>query len=145
MINTRLQCINLLLGTTLTEWDKLPSIKVGDFTLEVEFGPPGKELQEIAKNELRETPELQKDAIARLRELLKGDKIIIDCRCKIKIEEKKKKPQFSTILISFFFLSFPLSFLNSRDRFEMPRGERRLADPISQALQVLSGIGVESG
>lgn len=90
MINTRLQCINLLLGTTLTEWDKLPSIKVGDFTLEVEFGPPGKELQEIAKNELRETPELQKDAIARLRELLKGDKIIIDCRCKIKIEKKKK-------------------------------------------------------
>lgn len=74
----------------MTEWDKLPSIKVGDFTLEVEFGPPGKELQEIAKNELRETPELQKDAIARLRELLKGDKIIIDCRCKIKIEEKKK-------------------------------------------------------
>ncbi|PBC32775.1 Alpha-tocopherol transfer protein [Apis cerana cerana] len=71
-------------GTTLTEWDKLPSIKVGDFTLEVEFGPPGKELQEIAKNELRETPELQKDAIARLRELLKG-------------KNKRKRPEFSSI------------------------------------------------
>lgn len=56
----------------MTEWDKLPSIKVGDFTLEVEFGPPSKELQDVAKSELRETPELQNEAIARLRELLKG-------------------------------------------------------------------------
>ncbi|XP_031771197.1 alpha-tocopherol transfer protein-like isoform X4 [Apis florea] len=64
--------------TTLTEWDKLPSIKVGDFTLEVEFGPPSKELQDVAKSELRETPELQNEAIARLRELLKAE---TDLKC----------------------------------------------------------------
>lgn len=114
----------------MTEWDKIPSIKVGDFTLEVEFGPPCKELQEIAKNELRETPELQQDAIARLRELLKGERNIYAKYRLMKIIDR---------WISNIFLS------TSRDKFEMPRGERRMARPISQAVQILPGIGVESG
>lgn len=56
----------------LTDWDVLPSIKLGDFTLEIEIGPPSPELQEVAKKELRETPEVQKESMERLRELLKG-------------------------------------------------------------------------
>lgn len=59
-------------GTMLTEWEELPSLKLGDFTLEIELGPPSAELQEVAKKELRESPERQKEAVAQLRELLKG-------------------------------------------------------------------------
>ncbi|XP_076167078.1 alpha-tocopherol transfer protein isoform X3 [Ptiloglossa arizonensis] len=57
----------------LTEWDELPSIKLGDFTLEIELGTPSTELQEVAKKQLRETPELQKQAVAQLVELLKAE------------------------------------------------------------------------
>lgn len=59
--------------TMLTDCEELPSIKLGDFTLEFELGPPSAELQEVAKKDLRETPELQKQAVAQLRELLKGN------------------------------------------------------------------------
>ncbi|XP_017766977.1 PREDICTED: alpha-tocopherol transfer protein-like isoform X2 [Eufriesea mexicana] len=62
----------------LTDWDTLPSLKVGDFTLEVEIGPPSAELQEVAKKELRETSELQQESMDRLRELLKGE---TDLKC----------------------------------------------------------------
>jgi hypothetical protein len=57
----------------LTDLDQLPSIKLGDFTLEFELGPPSAEIQEVAKKELRESPELQKQAVAELRELLKAE------------------------------------------------------------------------
>lgn len=50
----------------------LSPIKVGDCMLEIDFGSPGAELQEVARKELRETPELQKESIERLKELLKG-------------------------------------------------------------------------
>lgn len=56
----------------LTVSDKLPSIKLGEFTLEFEFGPLSPELQEVAKKELRETSELQKESMERFKELLKG-------------------------------------------------------------------------
>ena len=56
----------------LTNIDKLPFIKIGDFTLELELGPPSAEIAEVAKKELRESPELQKKSTAELRELLKG-------------------------------------------------------------------------
>ncbi|XP_029035448.1 alpha-tocopherol transfer protein-like isoform X1 [Osmia bicornis bicornis] len=59
--------------TMLTDCEKLPSLKLGDFTLEFELGPPSAELQEVAKKELRETPELQKEAIAQFKELLKAE------------------------------------------------------------------------
>ncbi|CAK9799188.1 Alpha-tocopherol transfer protein-like [Anthophora quadrimaculata] len=58
----------------LTDWEVLPSIKLGDFTLEIELGAPSPELQEVAKKELRETPERQKEALAQLKELLKAEK-----------------------------------------------------------------------
>ncbi|XP_078046881.1 alpha-tocopherol transfer protein-like isoform X1 [Augochlora pura] len=59
--------------TMLTVLDKMPSLKLGEFTLELELMPPSEELQEVAKRELRESPELQKEAIEKLRELLKAD------------------------------------------------------------------------
>ncbi|XP_003707800.2 alpha-tocopherol transfer protein-like isoform X1 [Megachile rotundata] len=60
--------------TMLTDVEQLPSLKFGDFTLEFELGPPSAELQEVAKKELRETPELQKEALARFKELLEAEK-----------------------------------------------------------------------
>lgn len=56
----------------LSDLTEVPFIKIDDFTLEFELGPPTPELQEIAKKELRETPELQKQSLVRLQELLKG-------------------------------------------------------------------------
>ncbi|CAK9814962.1 Alpha-tocopherol transfer protein-like [Anthophora plagiata] len=60
--------------TMLTDWETLPSIKLGDFTLEIELGEPSLELQEVAKKELRETSERQKEALAQFKELLKAEK-----------------------------------------------------------------------
>lgn len=57
----------------LSDIDSIPSIKFGDFTLELEVGDLSPELKEVAKNELRETPEIQKDAVNKLRELLKAE------------------------------------------------------------------------
>lgn len=62
----------------LTDWEQLPYIKLGDFTLELELGPTPPEIEEVARKELRETPERQKEAMAQLRELLKGE---TDLKC----------------------------------------------------------------
>lgn len=56
----------------LSDLTEVPFIKIGDYTLEFELDPPSPELQEVAKKELRETPEIQKQSMERLRELLKG-------------------------------------------------------------------------
>ncbi|KAK0077278.1 hypothetical protein PV326_010165 [Microctonus aethiopoides] len=56
----------------------MPSLKLGEFTLQFELGPPSPELQELARKELRETPEIQRQAIADLRELLKKE---TDLKC----------------------------------------------------------------
>ncbi|KAG7207506.1 hypothetical protein KM043_009138 [Ampulex compressa] len=69
---------DLLSEIMLTDWEQLPSIKLGDYTLEFELGEPSVELQEVARKELRETAEMQKEAIARLRELLKAE---TDLKC----------------------------------------------------------------
>lgn len=57
----------------MTDMEVLPSIKLGDFTLEFELGPPTPDIVEVAKTELRETPDVKKEAIIQLRELLKGN------------------------------------------------------------------------
>lgn len=62
----------------LSDLTEVPSIKIGDYTLQFELGPANPELQEVAKKELRESPEIQKQSIARLQELLKGEK---DLKC----------------------------------------------------------------
>jgi len=51
----------------------MPSAKYGDRIIGLEMNLPSPEFQEIAKKELRETPELQKESLACLRELLKGE------------------------------------------------------------------------
>ncbi|XP_043466272.1 alpha-tocopherol transfer protein-like isoform X2 [Leptopilina heterotoma] len=61
---------NIMLSTDVEE---LPSIKVGNFVLQFELGPPSPEIQEVAREELRESPELQKEAVSRLQELLRAE------------------------------------------------------------------------
>jgi len=56
----------------LSDLTEVPFIKLGDFKLEFEFEFLSPELQEVARKELRESPEIQKQSIARLQELLKG-------------------------------------------------------------------------
>lgn len=65
----------------LTDFDEIPSIQLGDFTLKLEMDPPNAEMQEVARKELRETPEIQKEAIERLKELLQGIR-----RCVVRCE-----------------------------------------------------------
>ncbi|XP_043491339.1 alpha-tocopherol transfer protein-like isoform X1 [Polistes fuscatus] len=62
----------------LTVVKELPFLKLGDFTLQFELGPLSPELQEVARKELRETPELQKESMERLKELLKAE---TDLKC----------------------------------------------------------------
>lgn len=59
--------------TMLTQMEKLPSLQLGEFTLELELGDPSSELKEVAKKELRESPDTQKEAIRRLKELLEAE------------------------------------------------------------------------
>ncbi|XP_058795625.1 alpha-tocopherol transfer protein-like isoform X2 [Phymastichus coffea] len=64
--------------TMLTEMDQLPSLKLGDLTLEFELWEPNAEIQEVARKELRETPEVQKQAVQDLKNLLKAE---TDLKC----------------------------------------------------------------
>lgn len=64
----------------LSDLTEVPFIKIDDFILEFELGPPSPELQEVAKKELRESPEVQKQSVARLQELLKGNAIYVKDR-----------------------------------------------------------------
>ncbi|XP_043264961.1 alpha-tocopherol transfer protein-like isoform X2 [Colletes gigas] len=59
--------------TMLTDCKELPSLKLGGFVLEIEFNSPSPELQEVAKRELRETPEVKSQAVAQFKELLKAE------------------------------------------------------------------------
>lgn len=56
----------------LSEIEALPSIKLGDFTLQFELGEPSAAAKEVAARELRETPERQKEATQELKRLLEG-------------------------------------------------------------------------
>lgn len=67
----------------LSGMTEIPRVIIGDYILEFELGPPNAEMQEVARKELRETPEVQKEAMARLRELLKGRHFSM-VRCSIK-------------------------------------------------------------
>lgn len=56
----------------LSDLDELPTVQLGDFTLEFEMGDLSPEMQEVARKELRETPDIKRDAIVALRDMLKG-------------------------------------------------------------------------
>lgn len=57
----------------LSDIRELPYVQYGDQVLKLEIDPPPPEMQEVARKELRETPEIQKEAIETLRELLRGN------------------------------------------------------------------------
>lgn len=57
----------------LSDLDELPTVQLGDFTLEIEMNDLTPEMQEVARKELRETPDVKRDAIVALRDLLKGE------------------------------------------------------------------------
>ncbi|KAG8234479.1 hypothetical protein J437_LFUL014347 [Ladona fulva] len=57
----------------LSEIKELPKIQLGNFVLQFELEDLDDELQEKARKELRETPELTKESLQELRELLKEE------------------------------------------------------------------------
>lgn len=56
----------------LTELDKLPGVQLGDFLLQFELDEPRDSVREIARTQLRETPDVVKPAMEELRRLLEG-------------------------------------------------------------------------
>lgn len=53
----------------------LPTLVIGDLTLRLETDNPSAELKEVARKELRETPEIVEAAKEELRQMLKGTQI----------------------------------------------------------------------
>ncbi|XP_069698213.1 clavesin-1 isoform X2 [Periplaneta americana] len=62
----------------LSDLEEIPAIKVGDFVLQIELKELSPELKEVARKEIRETPEVVKEAVATLRDLLKEE---TDLKC----------------------------------------------------------------
>ncbi|XP_026322396.1 alpha-tocopherol transfer protein-like isoform X2 [Hyposmocoma kahamanoa] len=58
----------------LSNIEKLPAVQLGDFLLQFELDEPDEKIKEIARRELRETPDVVKPAVEELRRLLKADK-----------------------------------------------------------------------
>jgi hypothetical protein len=56
----------------LSEMTELPTVQIGDYNLHLELEELKPEAKEIARKELRETPDVTRDAVATLRDLLKG-------------------------------------------------------------------------
>ncbi|KAJ8911527.1 hypothetical protein NQ315_005897, partial [Exocentrus adspersus] len=69
-----LQRSYLLADTMLSEMDEMPTIKLGDYTLQMELEDLKPHVAEIARKELRETPDVKKQAVVELRDLLKEEK-----------------------------------------------------------------------
>lgn len=59
----------------LSDIDKLPGVQLGDFLLQFELDEPRESVREIARRELRETPDVVTPAVEELRRLLKGTTI----------------------------------------------------------------------
>nr|CAD7456936.1 unnamed protein product [Timema tahoe] len=53
---------------------KVPILKMGDYTLQLELDDLGEECERIAREELRETPEVVADALRKLKELIGDEK-----------------------------------------------------------------------
>ena len=56
----------------LSDMKELPTLTIGDLTISLETEEPSTELKEMARKELRETPEVVEAAQKELIELLKG-------------------------------------------------------------------------
>lgn len=62
----------------LSDLEELPNLKIGDYILHIELDELTPEVKEIARKELRETPEVRKEAIVELRDLLREE---TDLKC----------------------------------------------------------------
>ncbi|CAH2067256.1 unnamed protein product, partial [Iphiclides podalirius] len=58
----------------LSDVSTLPAVQLGDFLLQIELDDPKESVREIARRELRETPDVVKPAVEDLRRLLEDDK-----------------------------------------------------------------------
>lgn len=56
----------------LSDMDEMPTIQLGNYTLQMELEELKPEVLEIARKELRETPDVSREAVKELRALLKG-------------------------------------------------------------------------
>lgn len=61
----------------LSDIGELPALKFGDTHLKLELEELSPEMKEIARKELRETPDVAKEAIQELRALLKEDQDLV--------------------------------------------------------------------
>ena len=59
----------------LTDLEKIPGVQLGDFLLQFELDEPRESVRDIARKELRETPEVAKPAVEELRRLLEGNPV----------------------------------------------------------------------
>ncbi|XP_063239745.1 alpha-tocopherol transfer protein-like isoform X2 [Bacillus rossius redtenbacheri] len=57
----------------LTDMTEKPFVRLGDFDLTIELDDPSSELLEKAREELRETPDLARESVQALRDLLQED------------------------------------------------------------------------
>lgn len=62
----------------LSDLEELPNLKIGDYVLQLETNDLTPEVKEIARKELRETPEVCKEAVIALRDLLREE---TDLKC----------------------------------------------------------------
>lgn len=60
-------------ATMLSDMDLMPTIQLGNYTLEIELDELKPEVKEIARKELRETPDVVKQAVKELDDLLKEE------------------------------------------------------------------------
>jgi hypothetical protein len=58
----------------MSDLEELPTLKIGEYILHLEVSELTPEVKEIARKELRETPEVRKEAVIALRDLLRGKK-----------------------------------------------------------------------
>lgn len=57
----------------LSDLAEIPNVTLGSFLLRLEVEEPRLELMEKARRELRETPDLARESLATLQDLLKGE------------------------------------------------------------------------
>jgi fructose-1-phosphate kinase PfkB-like protein len=59
----------------LSQLTEVPRLQLGQFVLTIELDDLTPELQEVARKELRENPDIVKPAIEELKQLLKGNRV----------------------------------------------------------------------
>ncbi|XP_044726959.1 alpha-tocopherol transfer protein-like isoform X2 [Chrysoperla carnea] len=120
---------DIISNTMLSDMDTLPSIKLGDFILRFEIDPPTSEMLEVARKELRETPEVSEKAVKELRELLKEEEDLYvpldnDYWCIRFLRPCKFYPESARDLIKRYY-SFKVKHANVYDGL-MPSKEKNI-------------------